>query len=193
MFTIYKITTEDKKSYIGCTKQKLNNRLSSHKSLKKPFMLIPYSVEILDSVEDFQKSQILEAYYIEKFDSANPEKGWNRRLGGSKYSFPEWTKVGFGKNSNPSRPGELNGMFGKKHSEETKEKIRKNALGHNGWSKGMKFSEDRKNKMRLARNGKGFLKGENHPMFGRKHSEEAKLKISLARKKLNILKKTISS
>jgi hypothetical protein len=189
MFTIYKITSEDQKNYIGCTKQKLSNRLSSHKNLKRPFILVPHTVEILETVEDFQQSQVLEAYYIEKFDSANPEKGWNRRFGGSKYSFPEWTKVGFGKSLNPSRPGELNGMFGKKHSEQTKEKMRKTALGRKGWSKGMKFSEERKNRMRQARAGKGFVKGENHPMFGRKHSEESKLKMSLSRKLRNSLNK----
>ena len=97
--------------------------------------------------------------------------------------------------------------FGKKHSEETKEKIKKSKLGkkrsietklkisesrkgkytgENNPNYGKHMSEDVKAKISKANKGKKHSKesikkrnqsGENHPMFGKKHSEETKNKI----------------
>lgn len=59
------------------------------------------------------------------------------------------------------RRGEENGMYGKKHTNETKNKISKKALGR-------KASDKTKEKMRIT-NGK-----ERNPFFGKTHSEETK-------------------
>lgn len=61
--------------------------------------------------------------------------------------------------------GELNGMYGKNHTEETKKKISK-------INKGRRLSEETKKKISEA------ISGENHPWYGRHHSEESKKKIS---------------
>jgi hypothetical protein len=62
-------------------------------------------------------------------------------------------------------------MFGKKHSEETKEKIRQK---HLGVGIGRKHTEETKQKIRDSL---GDISGENHPCFGKKHSDETKKKI----------------
>lgn len=62
------------------------------------------------------------------------------------------------------RRGKENGMYGKKHSEETRDKIRKKAIGR-------KASKETKEKMKIN-NGK-----ERNPFFGKIHSKETKKKI----------------
>jgi hypothetical protein len=65
---------------------------------------------------------------------------------------------------------EQNPFYGKKHTEETKQKI---GLAR----KGKKYSEETKKKMSLSQ------LGEKHPMYGKKHSEETKRKMSESRLK----------
>ena len=59
-----------------------------------------------------------------------------------------------------------NPMFGKKHTETTKQKISVANTGHEGWNKG-----------------KIFLAGKKHPLYGKHHSEETKKKMSETTKK----------
>lgn len=63
---------------------------------------------------------------------------------------------------------------GKKHSEETKEKMRQKALGRPGYWKGKSLSDNTKQK--LSSIGKSRVGPEN-PFYGKKHSEESKRKI----------------
>lgn len=67
-----------------------------------------------------------------------------------------------------SFPGELNPMYGKKHSDETKNKIRQKAIGR-------KYSLESKLK------NKDKNKGSNNPFFGKKHTEETKNKMAQTR------------
>lgn len=55
--------------------------------------------------------------------------------------------------------GDKNGMFGKKHTEETKEKIKQKALGR-------KVSKEQKEKISQR------YKGEKNPFYGKKHKKE---------------------
>ena len=80
--------------------------------------------------------------------------------------------------------GERNGMYGKHHTEEAREKIRQSRLGN-------QINEEQRNKIRISKLGhkrkpfseehKAKLKvtnsGENNGMYGRKHSEETRAKI----------------
>jgi sRNA-binding regulator protein Hfq len=66
--------------------------------------------------------------------------------------------------------GIKNGMYGKKHSDESKKKISES-------KKGTKSSDDTINKLKDGRR-----KGINHPLFGKNHSEESKKKISESKK-----------
>jgi hypothetical protein len=63
--------------------------------------------------------------------------------------------------------GKNHPMFGRKHSELTKDKLR-------NYRKGTILSEETKQKIRLK------MSGKNHPFFGKKHTKETKEKISKA-------------
>jgi len=78
--------------------------------------------------------------------------------------------------------GEKNPMFRKKHSEETRAKMR---ASHNDWQIrerhpmwGRKHSEETREKMRASHN--DYQSGEGHPMYGKHHTEEAKKKMIAA-------------
>ena len=81
----------------------------------------------------------LESYYISKYDSMNPDHGYNRESGGNlnkqfseetrkkmsesgkiKYFYDEWRQ-----HMSEARIGEKNHFYGKHHSEETKKKLSK--------------------------------------------------------------------
>jgi hypothetical protein len=70
--------------------------------------------------------------------------------------------------------------LGKKHSEITKDKMRKKAMGRIGYWKNKNLSDDTKRK--LSNVGKKLI-GDKNPFFGKKHSEETKRKISETKKR----------
>ena len=72
-------------------------------------------------------------------------------------------------------------FLGRKHSEESKKKMRLKALGRPAPNKGKPMSEEQKIKQSIAMKGK--FSRENNPNFGRKHSEESKKKMSEIKKK----------
>jgi hypothetical protein len=88
--------------------------------------------------------------------------------------------------------GEKNGMFGKKHSDETKKLMK----GKNNAMFGKTHSDETKERMSEAKKGENnamfgktgehhpmFGKtGEHHPMFGKTHSDETKERMSEAKK-----------
>jgi group I intron endonuclease len=74
--------------------------------------------------------------------------------------------------------GELNGMFGKNHSEETKKIISEKNLGNKN-SSGRIMSKEQK--LMLSDIAKERV-GENNPFYGKTHSEETKKKLSEKRK-----------
>lgn len=67
--------------------------------------------------------------------------------------------------------------LGKKHTEESKEKMRIALSGKNNGMYGKKHTDEARKKVSLA------TTGANNPFFGKKHSEETKQKMRLARKK----------
>jgi group I intron endonuclease len=71
-----------------------------------------------------------------------------------------------------SQPGEKNGMFGRTHTEEVRELLRKKMVGKDCWNKGLKGYMSKEHA--LAFNRSGF-----------KHSEETKLLMSEKRKGSN--------
>lgn len=97
-----------------------------------------FSHEILAEELTQEEANALEIYYIEQFNSCNPEWGYNLRAGGNgggalsqetKQKLREIAQnKGLWKGENNPRHldplyGERNGMYGKHHSEETKQKI----------------------------------------------------------------------
>ena len=81
-----------------------------------------------------------------------------------------------GKGRGGARFGVENGMLGKKHTEETKAKIRAKVIGENNGFYGKKHTPETKALMSKLR------KQHPSPMKGRHHSEETKRKISEAKK-----------
>lgn len=91
---IYKITnTINGKIYVGLTIATLQQRWNGHiqnsktnnrhlyKSMRK-YGLDKFIIEEIDSTDDFKKLGELERFYINKYDSQNPNKGYNLTAGG---------------------------------------------------------------------------------------------------------------
>lgn len=91
---IYKITNlVNNKVYIGLTTTSLQKRWNTHKCISKQknshlynamkrYGIHNFSIEQIDSTNDFKKLGELERYYIALYDSQNPEKGYNITAGG---------------------------------------------------------------------------------------------------------------
>lgn len=91
---------------------------------------------------------------------------------GKPFSEEHKNKIGL------ANTGEKNGMYGKvgpmagrKHSQESIEKMRQSSIGQIAWNKGKKLTEE--HKKNLKKNHKGFS--------GKSHSEETKRKMSEAK------------
>jgi hypothetical protein len=91
-------------------------------------------------------------------------------------------KIGLANKTTPKARGELHGMYGKKHTEESlarmsiSQKARK--WGENHPMYGKQHSEETRKK--ISANRKGKLVGEANPFFGKTHTEESRAKISKA-------------
>lgn len=81
------------------------------------------------------------------------------------------------------RPGKLNGMWGRTHTDEVKIKLSKINLG-NKYRLGKKVSDEAKKKM--SEHAKQRV-GKLNPFFGKKHSEETKLRLSELKKSMNMV------
>lgn len=106
-----------------------------------------------------------EEWWIDYFDSMNQSKGYNLQSGGdSNYEFPEEIKKKIRENT-PVRKGKDHPMYGKKHSEESIQKMSESHRKNPVWL-GKHHSEETKKKISEARKGMKF-------------SEEHKRNISL--------------
>jgi len=210
MYKIYLITNLiNQKKYVGITKKTIEERWQDHiKTAKKrrkkyavhnailKYGLENFSIVLLEENDNVER----EMFWIEQHDSYN--NGYNLTKGGdgtngitvtieerekrsirAKEKHKEKVIGMHGKKHSEetkqkiheshkllNRTKDNNPMFGKKHSEETKQKLRKPK------------SEETKQKMREAQKNRNIdVSGKNNPMFGRKHSEETKQKIREAR------------
>jgi len=108
-------------------------------------------IEYCDTTEILDEREI---YWIEKLNARDPNIGYNILQGGKGNSYLEYIK-----NMSAACNAEKNGMFSKKHSEETKEKIRQRAIGR-------KASIETKKKLSESH------KGEKNHFYGKKHKQE---------------------
>ena len=90
-YTVYKHTTPDGKVYIGCTGQKLNDRWRGGKHYETNLVFTKAiekfgweNVEHDILAKELTRSQAerLEEYYIEKYNSRDPDFGYNFHKGG---------------------------------------------------------------------------------------------------------------
>lgn len=119
---------------------------------------------------------VIHSKHDTKEEAFNEEKKWTIEMF-KKYNL---TNKMYG----TSAPGELNGFYGKKHSEEAKMKISFKNKGNIGWLKGKHLSKEVRLKISKSKTGSQIsedvkqkisiaTKGENNPMFGKSHSKKS--------------------
>lgn len=143
---------------------------NKHHSTKLQNSVNKHGVEnfTFEIIEECSKELLIEReqYWIDTLDSY--KSGYNCRPNASNmlnFVFSAESKEKMKKSQKGLHSGTKHPLYGKKHSEETKEKIRISKIGK-------KLSEETRNKMSKIR------KGRDSPMKGKKHSEETKEKIS---------------
>lgn len=132
MIGVYKITNLiNGKVYIGSSTRCLNDRFSVHKSLlnnkKHPNNHLQnawneygkenFTFEVLKELKDKNLILEMEEQFIQEFDATSKEKGYN-----------VFSKT----NINPMTNRKTNGMKGKKHSTNSKQKIKENHADFSG-------------------------------------------------------------
>jgi group I intron endonuclease len=189
--------TNDKK-YVGQTCIKPEKRWNSGKGYKdnqyfwkaiQKYGWDGFEHEIIASNLTKEEADNFERLLIKELDTINQSKGYNLQDGGSHGKPSELSRENIRKaaqkrNENEEwhrkqseshiglQVGENNGMYGKKHSEDSKQKMREASLGKHP-------SEETLGKMRSSH------LGEKNVMFGKHHTDETKSKISDANKGSN--------
>lgn len=152
-----------------------------------------FKFEIVEIVYDDELMESREQYWIDYYDSMNKLKGYNIRGAGCHGKLAEETKeklrkINKGKHISLetrnkisiSVSAEKNGMYNKKHSNESIEKIKKSLKNKR---KGIKFSQSHKENLSKA------LSGKNNPMYGKEGYWKNKKMSLKVRKKISDSKK----
>lgn len=198
---IYLIIFPNNKKYVGQTRRKLNQRLYQHQYYCKHWDFLLYrairkygwnniKIEVVeDNINDLNVLNEKETFYILKYDTFKPN-GYNMDLGGKHrigYKHSEKTKkkiskvakegykTGKRKNNfaNVDFSGSNNPMFGKKHSEQSKERMRKPKTT----TKNMKKPKSKEHRKHMSEAMIGKWIGDKNPFYGKKHSKETIEKI----------------
>lgn len=208
MYKIYLIANiKNKKQYVGITKFSIEERFSQH--VKRGFLLTEaiqkygeqnFWIQLIEEVESAERAYELEMYYIKEYNTKVPN-GYNITDGGD--GIFRWEPSEEYRKECSERVKQLHnekkvGMYGKKHTEETKKKMSDSLRGNQNCL-GRILSEDTKSKISSSHKGKILsestknkisenhhnVSGEKNPMYGKKHSPETIEKMrqkALARK-----------
>lgn len=181
-YCVYKHTSPSGKVYIGITDNNPKKRWDSGHGYRRQahfwnaiqkygWKNIKHEIILkgLTREEAFR----LEIKLIEKYDSSNPQKGYNLSTGGKGGStgtiLSQETRLKMSK----SRTGSKHPMYGKHHTETTKKILSHKLSGENHPQYGTHRNSSTKEKLRKANS------GVNHPMFGIPHTEEHKKRLSI--------------
>lgn len=197
-YTVYMHITPSNKRYIGITCKKTKYRWNNGKGYKnnKHFYsaIIKYGWENIEHIILFEnltkeEAEQKEIELIKKYSSNNREYGYNIENGGkcvgrvsdetkNKLSIAS-KKLWADKDYRKKQSLKIAGMSGKKHTEETKQKMREKA-------KKRKLSDDELKRLRTMNIGRKLSEETKEKirksMLGRKMSEETKKKLSDKRK-----------
>lgn len=157
MVGIYSIAnTINNKIYIGQSVD-VKCRLRNHKwalrhnkhgnnHLQKSFNKYGENYFVFEIICECEEEQLdeLERFYISYYNCTNPKFGYNSETGG--HMNKHWSDE-LRQKMKPLRSGENSGMWGKKHTEETKAIMREKALGRT-------ISDEAKRKMSESHKGK---------------------------------------
>ena len=160
------------KTRISQHKSELNFNNHSNKHLQSAWN--KYGEDAFDfiivEICDEEKLNDHEIWWINYFNSTNPDNGYNLESGGnSNYHLSDETKQKISENRKGKCLGEDNPFYGKTHTLEVRKKISENQLGR-------KHSDETKNKMSKAHI--GLNSGEKHYNYGKPLSLDVKTKIS---------------
>lgn len=148
-----------------------NNRFINALSYYRPENFKWYVID--SSAEDMEELNALEQHYICKFKTYQRDVGYNRTFGGDGTQLFSKDNGMFG----VSLSGELNGMYGKQHSDDVRRKIRE-ARATQVMQTGWHHTEETKKKIRDAQIGKPkhteefkeakrrFMTGRKDPRYG---------------------------
>lgn len=141
IYLVYKITRDDGKLYIGTTiKDRIKNRISQHKGSER-FRGHTFTLEVLEESTSKEYIDMKEVHYINMFDTIN--KGLNKSIDGKgNHLAPNFTTFGY-KYSAKSR---------KKMSQSAKKRIQMLGVPF----KGKKHSEETINRLSKKRKGRIF-------------------------------------
>jgi group I intron endonuclease len=206
---IYKTTnTINGKIYIGQDTKNNSKYLGSGILLKKAIKKYGKEIfikEILEKCIDKNMLDEREKYWIQHYDSRNPNIGYNIAYGGEgviglKHSPETKEKIRNTLKNKPISQNSLDALIrsrghrkGKAISDEQKSAISKANKGKTAWNKNKTLSTETKLKMRKSKLGK--MLSEEHKLKiskkskGRKHNEDTKQKISETLKKKNLEKR----
>jgi len=182
MLLIYKHTFENGKSYIGYTSKSMDERLNEHIMDAKRESQRRFHKAIRKYGSDSITSEIVEKNIVTEEDAKRKEKEYIKK-------FNTFGRESNGYNMTPGGEGvqlfgKDNGMYGRNHTEESKEKMRvnytKRSGADNGYLKSNPSEEDRKLraiKTANTRKENGTYAPEYNGMYGRNHTEESKEKM----------------
>lgn len=154
MFTIYRYVNKvNNKSYVGQTQTTLENRAQSngsnykesrrfYEAIKK-YSWSNFKPEILCTAETRQEADDLERFYIKKFNSSNPDYGYNIEHGGvlSLTVGEETREIISRKAKDRYKDPTNNPMFGKSHNESAIKKMKESKIGKNNPMYGRKWNK----------------------------------------------------
>lgn len=167
------------KKYIGQKKYGRNcdSYLGSGRVLKQAIEKYGkenFKREILEECDTKVELDKAEKNWISFYNASNDEMFYNIALGGDGNTGLIGERNPY-YNKGHLLEGEKNPFHGRKHSEESKKKMSDSLKGKpKDKLRGRTFSEEHKRKLSLANN----FKGENHPLFGKKHSADSLSKMS---------------
>ena len=160
-YTIYKHTTPSNKVYVGITKQNPINRWRNGKGYKKNkhffSAILKYGWEnikheILFENLSREEATNKEIELIKQYKSNKRNYGYNNSIGGEKGALGNHHKLSLKtkKKMSIARKGENNAFYGKTHTKEVRELIRKRNLGRIAWNKDISWNNEIKNKIMLS-------------------------------------------
>lgn len=185
---------EYNKKYVGITTRDIETRWKEHKwdalnsnrgrsvlrnSIVK-YGIDNFKIELVDELYNITEEDLLlkECHYIEKYKTMADDGGYNLvRKSNQKLIFSEATK----RKMSAAQMGENNGYYGKKHTEEIREKMRgtrESVMGNKNPFYGKRHSKELQDKITASY--KEHLKTHAHARLGKTFTEESRKKMSLA-------------
>ena len=169
---IYVITNRlNGKQYVGQTARPLGDRINEHSKSEYPIGhairkhgIENFSVEILAEGKTLDELCMLERYFIARFNSNDPNFGYNLTEGGEHIAGWHHTEQ--------TRANISAALKGRIFTEAHKQHLREVNLGANNPMYGKHLTDEQKAKLSAA------LSGANNPLYGIPRSEEVKAKIS---------------